>query len=437
MKMARKKVIGRRVKSIDLVKYTWFLLIVLLVAVSSLGLFGCATSEASPSQKTVEVIKIGGTLPLSGPSGGDGQSLLDGRRLAVEIINEKGGVLGAKLELIVKDDGFEMHKVSSLYEGLARDDEVDVFLASYGAPLTLPAMATTEKYDKLMISGYSSSTGLMETYGGQRFFSIATQPKDKAYVNWWYRGLTDFLWDFDTWNTEEGFPKPLKIAVLNENQLWGIEQHELWKPHAQAQGWDIVVDEFVEMDQMEFSSIISKIKTAQPDVILVEFFFFRCIPFIKQLREQDLKVNFVVMSESGTRADWTHSERGAGAVGNNVITFAYLSKTYTGGGESEEFKTNFKRKYGLNPGFLEAAGYAEVKLIAQAIEKAGTTETEALRNVLLNETFETCYTAVKFNAMGLNEKFEPIVGQWINDELENIYPKDVMTCEPVYPFRFR
>lgn len=432
MKTVRKNVnaMNRKVnKRNDLVKYARFLLILLMMIVSSLGIFDTVYASSETSLQK-EVIKIGGTLPLTGPSGGDSQCMLNGRLLAVEIINEKGGVLGSKLELIVKDDGFEANKVPLLYESLARDDKIDVFLPSYGAPMTLPAMPTMEKYDKLMVSGYAGGTMLNETYGGHRFFSIDQQSTDKTYVNWWYRMLTNFFWDFDTWNIKEGFPKPKKIAVLSENQLWGIEQHALWKPFAQAQGWDIVVDEFVEMGQMEFSSIISKIKSAQPDIILVEFFFFRCVPFVKQLHEQNVKINFVAASEAGTRTDWIDPTTGAGEVGNNVITFA-LSNEYL----DEEFRTNFYRKFGYYPGFLEATGYAEVELIAKAIEKAGTIETETLRNVILNNTFETCYTPVKFDSVGCNELYDPPIGQWINGELKTIYPKDMMTDEPVYPFK--
>ncbi len=395
-----------------------------------------STESTAPSTTEAALdrpVKIGGTLPLSGPAAGDGQRFLDGRKLAVKTINAAGGVLGQQLELVVVDDGFEPAKVPSLYENLVRQDKLDVLLSSYGAPMTMPAMAVADKYDKLVLSGYSSSTGLMEQYGGKRFFTVAAQPKDKMYVNWFYRGLTDFLADFDSWNTKADVQKPTKIAVLNENQLWGIEQHDLWKPHAEQQGWEIVVDEFVEMNQMEFSSLISKIKSANPDVIMTEFFYFRSVPFVKQLKEQGVKADFVACSEAGTTADWADETKGAGAVGNNVITFDYLPAAYTGGG-SEEFRADFKAEYGREPGFLEAAGYAEVQVLAQAIETAGSIETDALRDALLSGSFETVYTSAKFDSMGLNAEFNPVVGQWIDGRLESVYPKDAATAELVYPF---
>lgn len=93
---------------------------------------------------------------------------------------------------------------------------------------------------------------------------------------------------------------------------------------------------------------------------MTEFFYFRSVPFVKQLKEQGVKADFVACSEAGTTADWADETKGAGAVGNNVITFDYLPAAYTGGG-SEEFRADFKAEYGRDPGFLEAAGYAEVR----------------------------------------------------------------------------
>jgi branched-chain amino acid transport system substrate-binding protein len=402
--------------------FVFILAVVFLLGISPMG------SEAGQ-----KVIRVGGTLPLSGPASADGQRFLDGRKLAVEKINEDGGVLGAKLELIIHDDGMEPARVTSLYENLVRKEKLDILVDSYGAAMVVPAMTVAQKYDKLVVSAYSGSTSLVEKWGGRNFFSAVNQPKSKAGVNWWYRGLTNFLWDFDSWNYKSGFPKPTKIAILNEDQLWGVEQHKLWKPYAEAQGWNIVLDEFVGWGQLEFSSIISKIKTLKPDVIFVEFYYFRCIQFAKQLREQGVQANFVVMSESGTRPDWTDANTGAGKLGNGIFTFAYLPKTYHGGG-ADELRKRMQEKYDRPPGFLDAAGYAQIQLIAEAIKRAGSTKTDEVRAALVGGEFKTCLTPVRFDAMGNNELWDPLVGQWIDDELENVYPVSMQTKKPIYPY---
>jgi branched-chain amino acid transport system substrate-binding protein len=379
-------------------------------------------------------ILIGGTLPLSGFAAADGERFLRGMQLAVDMINERGGILGAKLELKILDDAMDPTRVGSLYESLITQYKVDILLAPYGAPMTLPALLVAEKYNKLMITGYTSSKQISERYGGKIYFSIDTQPKDKGYSVWWYKGLTDFLWNFDKWNYKKDFPKPIKIAVINENQFWGIEQHSIWKPLAEQQGWQIVVDEFVDITQTDFASIITKIKLAKPDVILAEFFFFRCVMFIKQMHEMGVTANFVAMSESGTSYDWVDPTKGVGpGLGNGIITFAYVPKTWHLGG-IDYLRNKLYEKYGARPGLLEASGFAAIELIAQAIAKAGSLDTDKLRNVLLTNEFETCYTRVKFDEQGCNTLFEPLVGQWINNDLEIIWPINQSTAKPIYPY---
>ena len=206
------------------------------------------------------------------------------------------------------------------------------------------------------------------------------------------------------------------------------------KAHAENQGWEIVVDEFVEWGQMEFSSIVSKIKAAKPDVVLVEFFFFRCIPLIKQMREQGVKVPFVAMSEAATRADWTDPKTGAGKIGNGVTTFALFAKTYHEGG-ADDLRKRYQAQYNRPPGFMEATGYTDIQLIVEAVKMAKSTKTNDVRKALLSGTFKTAYTPAKFDSMGLNELFDPIIGQWLDNELENIYPVNAGTREPVYPFQ--
>jgi branched-chain amino acid transport system substrate-binding protein len=416
--------IGERKSGYNAFKTIGIMLLVLTLslALTSIGIAG------------PKVIKIGGTMPLSGPAAADGKRFVEGRKLAVEKINEDGGVLGAKLELVMRDDEMQPAKVTSLYESLIRQEKLDFLLDSMGAQMVVPAMAVAQKYDKLMVSSYSGSPGLLDGWGGKQYFSAATQTRDKSFVNWWYRGLTDFLWDFGSWNYKPDFPRPKTLAVVSENQLWGIEQHKMWKPYAEEQGWNIVVEEFADWTQMEFSALISKIKSAGPDAIFVEFYYFRCVPFVKQLREQGAKVNFLIMSESGTRADWLDPKEGVGPeLGNGVLTFAYVPKTYHGGG-IDDLRKRFQTKFNSPPGFLEAAGYAQIQILAQAIELAGSTKTSDVREALMTGTFQTATGPTKFNNEGLNELWNPSIGQWIDGDLEIVYPSDAQTHKPIYPY---
>jgi len=394
---------------------------------------GTAPPPPPPPALGKTEILIGGTLPLSGVAAGDAARFQHGMQMAVDKVNAEGGILGAKLKLVLYDDGFDPSKIASLYEVLITKDKVDLLVPSYGAPMTFPALAQAEKYDKIMVAGYTASQELSQKYGGRYYFSIDTQPSPN-YSVWFYKGMSDFLWDFDKWNYKTDIPKPTKIAILNENQFWGIEQHKIWKPMVESQGWEVVVDEFVEMGQVEFSDILTKIRVNKPDVIFVEFFYFRAVMFVKQMYEQRVNANFVAISESGTGYDWCDPEKGVGpGLGNGIITFAYVPKTYHAGA-SDYLRTKSQELYGSKPGFLEAAGFAQVEVIGEAVKRAGSVSSDALRKTLLSEKFDTCYTAAKFDNEGTNTLFRPPVGQWINGDIEIVYPVDAATSKPVYPY---
>jgi branched-chain amino acid transport system substrate-binding protein len=86
------------------------------------------------------------------------------------------------------------------------------------------------------------------------------------------------------------------------------------------------------------------------------------------------------------------------------------------------------------PGFLEAAGYAQIQILAQAIELAGSTKTSDVRDALMKGTFQTATGPAKFNNEGLNELWDPPIGQWIDGDLEIVYPNNVRTRKPIYPY---
>jgi branched-chain amino acid transport system substrate-binding protein len=241
------------------------------------------------------------------------------------------------------------------------------------------------------------------------------------------------LGEFEKWNYKPGFSFKKRVAVLNEKQLWGMEQHEIWRPLAEKQGWEIVMDEFVDLEATDFSSIIAKIKMEKPDLILCEFFYFRCVMMLKQMIEQNVTASFVVMPETATSYDWIDPSKGVGPIGNGILALSYFPPDYHGGG-ADYLRTKYKELYGIEPSAHEVMGFSAIEIIKQAIEKARSLDSEAIRKVLLSETFETCFTKVKFDKEGCNELYRPAVAQWINNKLEVVWPTDRATAKPLYPW---
>jgi branched-chain amino acid transport system substrate-binding protein len=375
---------------------------------------------------------IGGTLPLTGGAAQDGNRILNGTKLAVDKINEEGGILGRPVKLLIYDDTFDLTKVSSLYEKLITSDNVDILVTPYGAPWAIPALGVASKYNRVMIAGFVASTSPSAQYGGKVGFFPHAMPKP-VYASYQYCMYTDWLNDFDKWNDKPDVKFNKTVALVGENQLWGLEQHDIWRPKAEAQGWNIVMDEAVDVSATEFSSTILKLKELKPDLLLAEFFWFRDALLFKQLMEQQYYPNFLVMNESGHSFDWIDPEKGVGPTGNGVFTFNAFPNT-NHGGDADYMRSKYKELYGVTPSAHEAAGYSAIEIIRDAVSKAGTADTDAVKNVLFKETFDTCFTPVKFDSEGSNELFVPVIAQWRNNELVPVYPASKAAGKPEYPY---
>ncbi|MGH7367314.1 MAG: ABC transporter substrate-binding protein, partial [Candidatus Rokuibacteriota bacterium] len=105
----------------------------------------------APVAQAQPPIRIGATLAQTGAFAALGQDQLRGYQLCVKHLNDKGGVLGRKLELVVYDDGSDPATAVRLYEKLTTQDKVDLVLAPQSGPITDAVANVTEKHKLPMV----------------------------------------------------------------------------------------------------------------------------------------------------------------------------------------------------------------------------------------------------------------------------------------------
>jgi len=115
-----------------------------MVLALSIGLV--AVAEAQPP------IRIGASASKTGTYAALGQNQLRGYQLCVKHTNDKGGVLGRKLELVVEDDQSQSATAIRIYERLITQEKVDLVLGPYGSPMTAPVASVTEKHRMPMVA---------------------------------------------------------------------------------------------------------------------------------------------------------------------------------------------------------------------------------------------------------------------------------------------
>ena len=150
-------------------------------AVALLVALGWAVAPVAEAQPP---IRIGATLAQTGAGAAIGQDQLRGYQLCVKHTNDKGAVLGRKLELVVHDDGFDPATAIRLYEKLITQDKVDLVLGPRSPDITDAVADVTEKHNMPMVAPLAGTTSI---YKKGRKFIFSVQPPNEVFLE----GLLD------------------------------------------------------------------------------------------------------------------------------------------------------------------------------------------------------------------------------------------------------
>ena len=106
---------------------------------------------ATPQALAQAPVRIGMTLSLTGPIAAPGAIQKVATEVFVEDLNKRGGLLGRKVELVLKDDQSRPDMARTLYEQLVTVDKVDLIVGPYGTANILSAMSVAQRYNKMLL----------------------------------------------------------------------------------------------------------------------------------------------------------------------------------------------------------------------------------------------------------------------------------------------
>jgi branched-chain amino acid transport system substrate-binding protein len=145
-------------------------------AVTALVVTACGTSASTSANSTVQPIKVGISLPLSGQFAADGLATLNGYKLWADEVNTNGGLLHRPVKLVIRNDKSNEKTVTSDYNVLISQDHVDLTLAPFSTLLTSDALAPTAQHGYALLAG-SATGGLVFQKKYPNFFSVSLPVK--------------------------------------------------------------------------------------------------------------------------------------------------------------------------------------------------------------------------------------------------------------------
>lgn len=263
-------------------------------ATAALAAAGPLASSRAFAQGVASPIRIGVLYDLSGPFTGAGSvpgSI--GTQIAIDLTNERGGVLGKyKIEAVKGDAQSKVDVALNEAERLISEEKVDTILGIYASPEAVPLAQKMEQAKKILWITIAVATKVLK---GQNL-TYTFRPGVTADL---YGAAAIAFLDQHS-KAQLGIdPKNLKCAVIHEDGPYGSDTGAADELHAKEAGIPIVVDEAYSATTSDLSALVTKLKQANADVILHTGYNPDITLFLRQAREAGLKFKMLIGHGAG------------------------------------------------------------------------------------------------------------------------------------------
>jgi len=355
-------------------------------------------------------IVIGAPISLTGIFAADGLEQKWGYEQAIADANARGGVFvkaaGKKLpvRLVVADDESEPGKVAGAMERLIKVDKVDLLLSTHGGPMNVAGAIVAEKYKKF----YMMTTCFPFMWSPQNF---------KWSALFFFTAGSAAEVPFKIWNSLPEDQRPQRPALVSEDTPDGHGFGGAFKSFAKQYGYSFAVDEPWAVGAKDYSAHILKMKAAKVDAILLFGAPADSITLVRQMKEHGLSVKYL----HGWKGTWTGEFHDAlGKDSDYVIADGFWSADFPYAGSAELGERYFKQFN--KPSVTIGAFYANAQVLLEAIERAGTLDSAAVRDAVVGGTYEnTVVGKLSFDDKGL-ALIESTANQWFDGKQHLFYP---------------
>ena len=416
----------------------------ILVLALGISLIGCGQTD-TPSAKEPEtiVINIGAIQPLSGGVAAMGNDSKAAYELALDIINNKHDDLdlpfakteglpnlnGAKLQIIVGDRQGSPEVAAAETERLITQQEVVMMMGSYHSSASGTGTQVAERYQIPFLIDSSSSPTL--TARGFKW-TFRTWPHDGIYVG----NMFDYVKEL----VDEKNLEIKTMAIIAEDSLFGQDSAKYAIENAGKMGIQVVENISYSSNAASLDAEVQKLKAANADMVFGVCYISDSILLVKTMQ----KLNYVPPIFIGNNGGFMDPDfvkavpqEGLGFV-SRAVSNGDLAEKFPALGKVREMFLN--KNNGRNMSDTAGGAFTAVFVVADAINRAGSTDPEEIRKALIatdipaDKVIIPAIRGVKFDPeTQQNTRVQSIMIQVQDGEFVTVWPKDLRIKEPIYP----
>ncbi len=396
----------------------------------ALGVAAVVLVAAGPAGAKVKgnTIYFGAAVSFTGKYSTAGKHTKNGYELAVKRINAMGGVkVGGKsykIKIIYYDDESTPSRGAQLAERLIKQDGVKFMLGPYSSGLTKAIAPVTEKYKIPMIEGNGASRSLFNK--GYKYIFAVLSTSD-----YYLREAISLA--AETAKKAGKSPKSVKVAVAVENDPFSLDIRAGVLEDAKRWGMKVVIDDKLPPELNDMAATLAKVRVLKPDVLVVSGHTKGATLVIRQMSAMKVDVPMLAI---------THCESAAviknyGPAADYTLCAAQWAPalTYKDGwfGSASDYAKTFKKEYGYVPPYQAAESTAVVLVYADALTRAGSFDTEKVRQAIADTKIQTFYGNVKFDKTGKNIAKPMVLRQIQKGQYKVVAPTKWAASKLIHP----
>ncbi len=365
----------------------WLLLLIMVLTLA-LFAFGCAESgepategqggeeqageESTGEETSGGVIEIGVLAPTTGSEAYYGNDMVQSYQMAIDEINEAGGVLGNTLELFVEDDACDAAQAATAASKII-SAEPDFVVGGYCSGATIPALQQFYDAGLIMLVSCANSTNITDLALEQTF--MINSPGTHA-----VQTLSALLSSLGV----------TKVATIHQGDDYTKNLSDICEAQLPEAGFEIVAVEVMEKGAADVSAIVTAIRNAGAEFVYWCGYHADGSNVIKQLRQGGYE-GYICCGDGSASPELITA---CGPDGEGVYVTSPPNVELAEGGE--EYIAKYTDLYGTGPGAYSTLCYDTIYVLKEAIETAGSTDYEAVRDAIQNIEYQGLSGLIKF-----------------------------------------
>lgn len=408
---------------------------------------GLLVAAATPG--VAKEIKIGVIYDQTGPyAAGGSKAAAIGTQIAIDMINEKGGVEGYKIVPVNADAQSKADVAINEAERLLNDVKVDLIMGVYSSAECVPMAAKVDAEKKFMWANVCVSSAVFRNRNLKYVF------RAQVHSDQYGEASCDFIAE----NAKDKLKmavKDIRVAIIHEDGPYGSGVAQKNKERCAKLGMKIVHEEGYSATSTDLSAMISKLRRARPDIILHAGYNPDITLFLRQSKEQGLRWKALIGHGAGYgQIDKLQATFGKDAnyIYNVDPVAAQLLDPKTLKPGLGDITAELIKRYKAQTGVKEVPPHASMgfnqswifftDVLPRAIKKYGGYDPESLRKAALDTDIPLGGTiqgyGVKFNPpgdpmAGQNGRSSLVVMQYIDGKTKVVWPTALKTADPVLP----